>query len=121
MNSIDRHARKQVLLTRIAFERAELRRDVAGVQDAVHLPRLLRGALGGSVGRSLFGTAASRSGWIDAIVSLLGRYRVATGFLSGIAPVRRGRRGWPRMARLVGLAAAAWFGWRAVKGRDSSD
>ena len=118
-NPIDRHARKQVLLTRIAFERGELRRDMARVQQATHLPNLLRAAVGGRLGRSLFGSggASGRGGWVEMALSLLGRYRVTAALLGGAVPVLRGRRGWPRVLRLGGLAAAAWFGWRAVKGR----
>lgn len=120
--SIDRDARKQVLLTRIAFERVELRREFARVQQAAHLPNILRAALGGSLGRSLFGSGspAGAGGWIALALSLLGRYRVAAALLGGAAPVLRGRKGWRRLVRLGLLAAAAWLGWRAARGRGST-
>ena len=119
MRAIDRHARKQVLLTRIAFERIGLRRDVAQLEQAARLPRVLRTLLGGGLGRSLFGagTAPSASGWFNSALAVLRRYRVAAALLGGLVPVLRGRAGWPRIARLGLLAAAAWFGWRATRGR----
>jgi|GEM_PF-1412534 len=114
MNAMDRHARKQVLLTRIAFERAELRTELAQVNRAAHLPNLLRGAIGGRLGRSLFGAAgpAGQGGWVGLALSLLRRYRVAAALLGGAAPILRGRGGWRRIVRMGGLAAVAYFGWR---------
>lgn len=119
-NPMDRHARKQVLLTRIAFERSELRGEFARVNQAARLPNLLRGAVGGGIGRSLFGAAgpAGRGGWLGLTLSLLRRYRVAAALLGGAAPMLRGRGGWQRVVRLGGLAAAAYFGWRVAQGRD---
>jgi hypothetical protein len=120
MNPMDRHARKQVLLTRIAFERVELGRELARVNQAARLPNLLRGAVGGDLGRSLFGAAgaAGQGGWVGLALSLLRRYRVAAALFGGVAPLLGGRRGWRRWVRLGGLAAAAWLGWRALQGRD---
>ena len=122
MNAMDRHARKQVLLTRIAFERAELRGDLARVNAAARLPNLLRGAIGGSIGKSLFGAAgpAGQGGWVGLALSLLRRYRVAAALLGGAAPILRGRGGWRRVVRVGGLAAAAYFGWRFLQGREKS-
>ena len=120
MHSIDRHARKQVLLTRIAFERIELRRQVAQVRDAAQLPQLLRAAVGGGgLGRRLFGAGptAQAGGWLGFALQLLRRYRVAAALLGGVAPTLRGRGRWRRLLRLGLLGAAAWFGWRAARDR----
>lgn len=116
---MDRHARKQVLLTRIAFERAELRGDLAYVNKAARLPNLLRGAIGGNLGQSLFGAAgpAGQGGWVGLALSLLRRYRVAAALLGSAAPILRGRGGWRRVVRVGGLAAAAYVGWRFFQGR----
>ncbi len=116
---MDRHARKQVLLTRIAFERVELRSELARVNRAARLPNLLRGAIGGGLGQSLFGAAgpAGQGGWVGLALSLLRRYRVAAALLGGAAPLMRGRGGWRRVVRLGGLAAAAYAGWHVVQGR----
>ena len=120
MNPMDRHARKQVLLTRIAFERAALRSELAQVSQAVRLPNLLRGAIGGPIGRSMFGAAgpAGQGGWVGLALALRRRYRVAAALLGASAPVLRGRGGWRRVVRLGGLAAAAYVGWRFARGRD---
>ena len=123
LNSMDRHARKQVLITRIAFERAALRSEFAHVSAAARLPNLLRGAIGGNLGQSLFGAAgpAGQGGWVGLALSLLRRYRVAATLLGGAAPILRGRGGWRRVARIGGLAAAAYVGWRLVQGRRQGD
>ncbi len=120
MNAMDRHARKQVLLTRIAFERAELRAELAQVNKAARLPNLLRSAIGGNIGRSLFGAAgpAGQGGWVGLALSLLRRYRVAAALLGSAAATLRGRGGWRRVVRVGSLAAAAYFGWRFVQGRE---
>ena len=120
MNALDRHARKQVLLTRIAFESAELRGELARVNLAARLPNLLRGAIGGKLGKSLFGAAgpAGQGGWVGLALALLRRYRVAAALLGGAAPILRGRGGWRRVVRVAGLAAAGYFGWRFFQGRD---
>ena len=120
MNPIDRHARKQVLITRIAFERVALRAELAHLHQAARLPNLLRGAIGGSLGRSLFGTggAAGPGGWVSVALSLLSRYRVAAALLGSVAPVLRGRSGWRRLVRLGSLAAALYAGWRLAQRRD---
>jgi hypothetical protein len=113
--AMDRHARKQVLLTRIAFERTELRAQLAQVNRAAHWPNLLRGAIGGGLAQSLFGAAgvAGQGGWVGLALALLRRYRVAAALLGSAAPLLRGRRGGRRrLARLGGLAAAAYAGWR---------
>ena len=120
MNAIDRHARKQVLLTRIAFDRAELARAVAQVGASARVPNLLRAALGEGAARSLFGSggAGRTGGWVNLALALLSRYRFAATLLGAAAPVWRGRGRWRRVARTVGLTAAAWFGWRALRAHD---
>jgi hypothetical protein len=115
---MDRHARKQVLLARIAFERVEMQRDVARVRQAAHLPQLLRSVVGGGLGASLLGAGtAGQGGWLSLAMSLLGRYRVAAGLLASAAPLLGGRRGWRRVVRVGVFAAAAWLGWRVVRQR----
>ncbi len=123
MNALDRHARKQVLLTRIAFDRAELARDLAQVGASARVPNLLRAALGEGVARSLFGSrGTSRTdGWLGLALSLLRRYRVAATLLGVAAPVFRRRGRWRRVARIVGLTAAVALGWRALRARDADD
>lgn len=123
MNPIDRHARKQVLLTRIAFERATLRSELARVHEAAQLPNLLRGTLGVNLARSLFGQsgasgAAGPGGWLALALSLLRRYRVAVALLGGLAPALRGRGGWRRIFRLGSLAASLYAGWRLAQPRN---
>ena len=120
MNPIDRHARKQVLLTRIAFERATLRSELARVREAAQLPNLLRGTLGANLARSLFGAPgpAGPGGWVSLALSLLRRYRVAVALLGGLAPALRGRGGWRRILRLGSLAASLYAGWRLAQPRN---
>ena len=113
---MDRHAQKQVLLARIAYERIELRRDVAQVREAARLPQLLRAAVGAGLGQSLFG--ASWPAWLSPVLALLRRYRVAATLFGAVAPLLRGRAAqWRRIVRLSVLGLAAWFGWRAVRSR----
>lgn len=119
---MDRHARKQVLLTRIAFERAELRGELARVNQAARLPNLLRGAIGGNIAQALFGAAgpAGQGGWVGLGLALLRRYRLVAALLGGAAPILRGRGGLLRIVRLGGLAAAAYVGWRFLQGRQKA-
>jgi hypothetical protein len=116
---LDRHARKQVLLTRIAFERADLRSELARVNQAARFPALLKRAVGGGVANSLLGLGAN-AGWLGMAWRLLKRYRIAAALLGGAAPMLRQRSGWLRhLTRLGAFGAAAWFGWRALQGRDA--
>lgn len=119
---LDRHARKQLLLTRIAFERADLRSEVSRLNQAVRLPNLLRLAVGGGLAKSLLGGSAASgagAGWLGTAWALLKRYRVAAALLGTAAPLWR-RRGWVRNgARLGALGAAAWFAWRQLTGGDT--
>ena len=123
MNPIDRHARKQLLLTRITFERTELRNELARVRHAARPAHLLRGVFGAELARSLFGGAsgaAAHGGWIGVALSLLRRYRVAAALLGGVAPILRGRGGWRRIVKLGGIAAAVYAGWRLAHRQDSA-
>lgn len=120
MNAIERHARKQVLLTRIAFERAQLRADLAQVNQAARLPNLFRGVVGGKLATSLFGvpSPAGRTGWLGTAVSLLKRYRLAAALVGGVAPIVRGKGRWRRLLGLGGLTTAAYAGWQFLQSRD---
>ena len=125
---MDDFSRKQLLLTRIAIDRAELRANAAQVGQAIGVPLLLRAVLGADIGRALLGAGASgRADWLRAGLALLRRYRWAATLASGILPLlrprERGRKGWRRVLRLGAVGAAAWFGWRALrsKGGQSGD
>ena len=114
----DREARKQVLLTRIAFGRGDLRSELGRVQEAVRLPNLLRLAVGGGLIGSLLGSAApmAGAGWLGIAWQLVKRYRVAAALLGSAAPMLRSRGGL-RLGALVGLCSAAWLGWRRLRPR----
>lgn len=117
MNAAERHARKQVLLTRIAFTRNELRRDVAQVRRAAQAPQLLRAVVGPRLGATLLGGAATLQGdWLATALGWLRRYRAAAG-LVGALPLLRGGGRWRRLLRMAVTAGAGWFGWRAVRER----
>lgn len=120
MKTIDREAQKQVLLARIAYQRVELRRDLAQVREAATLPQLLRAALGGGGSgwrQALLGASgAAGAGWLGQAWSLLRRYRVVATLLGAVAPALGGRS--RRLVRLGLLGAAAWFGWRAARTRN---
>ncbi len=122
--TLDRDARKQLLLTRIAFERSALRRDLALVREATSVRHLLRGALPGGVGQALFGAnklPGNTAGWLALGLGLLRRYRTAATLLGGLAPTWSVRRGLRRVRRwgivAAALGAGAWFGWRALQRR----
>ena len=116
MNGVDRHARKQVLLARIAFTRNELRRDVTQLKRATHVPRLLRAVLGQKFGNALLG-AGVKGDWLTTGLAWLRRYRVAAALVGGVAPLLRGRGGWRRLLRIAVIAGAGWLGWRFVRDR----
>ena len=117
MKTTDREAQKQVLLARIAYQRIELRRDLARVREAARVPQLLRTVLGGGTwSQALLGTAGTRGvGWLGQAWALLRRYRVVATLLGALAPALGGRG--RRLVRLGVLGAAAWFGWRAARSR----
>ncbi len=123
MNSTERHARKQVLLTRIAFQRNELRREFAQLRLATKPRQLLRAlvgdSLGGTIGRALFGAGPAAAG--DRLaqgLAWLRRYRVAAALVSSVIPSLRGGRRWRRVLRIGVIAGAAWLGWRVVRKRE---
>lgn len=115
---MDAQVHKQLLLTRIALDRVELRFDLRLVRQAVSVPLLWRAVLGADLGRALFGGAKpGGTDWLRMAFTLLRRYRVAATILGGALPLLRGRRTWRRVALVGALGVAAWFGWRAVRGR----
>jgi len=118
---MDPLARKQMLLTRIALDRVELRFDMTRVRHAVSVPLLWRAFVGEDLGRALFsGAKTDGAGWLRVGLTLLRRYRLAATILASVVPVLRGRRIVRRVGLLGALGVAAWFGWRAVRGRPAS-
>lgn len=120
--TIDHDARKQLLLTRIAFERSLLRSDLIRVRQAASVPHLLRAALPGGVGQALFGAnhlPADTAGWVALALGLLRRYRTAAMLLGSLAPalglrhrLGRGMRRVRQVGMVVALGAGAWAAWR---------
>jgi hypothetical protein len=124
---LDAEARRQLLLTRIAFERGELRREVARLRQATALPQLLRSALGLRAGSGWFGAAggakagaradadSSSGDWVGTAFAWLRRYRLATTVLGtlfgGAAPLLRKRGRWRRAALLATAGGAAYWLW----------
>jgi len=115
---LDNEARRQLLLTRIAFERDELRMDIARLHQATTLPHLLRSIFGIRLKPDWFGSPSAGLGdWVSTGLSWLRRYRLATTVLGtlfgGAAPLLR-KRG--RRRRFVLLAAVAggvaYWVWR---------
>ncbi|HEY4066437.1 MAG TPA: hypothetical protein VGM74_06040 [Burkholderiaceae bacterium] len=123
MNAVDRHARKQVLLARIAFQRNEMQRDMAALREAAEPRQLLRAAIGrrfgGPLGRRLFGGARAPAGadLLTQALSWFKRYRGIAALVGGAVPVLRGGSGWGRALRIAVVAGAAWMGWRATRDR----
>ena len=118
--SHDPEARRQVLLTRIAFERSELRRDVERLRQATTLPHLIRSALGLRAGSGWFGAASSADAqggtdWISTALAWLRRYRLASSVLGalfgGAAPLLRKRGRWRRLVLLAAAGGAAYWVW----------
>jgi hypothetical protein len=115
VNPVERHARKQVLLTRIAFERVEMRRDITRLQHAARLPTLLRALLGIGPGRASSQAAGGNA--LALALSLWRRYRGAAMMLGSLVPLWRLARGWRRITLLAAVGSAAWVGWRALTRR----
>ena len=132
---LDTQARKQLLLTRIALERAEWVRDVDGLRRHLTpselLGSLLHRAGGGGWATALFGhrteDGAASPGWagrVMAIVLMLRRHPLWWPLLAGVWPWLRARRAARRPSSsfgglavaVVGLAGAA-AGWWWVRGR----
>jgi hypothetical protein len=112
---MDRDARKQVLLTRIAFERIELRRDMARLQEAASVPNLVRAAVGDNVARTIFGAMIpGKTAWLPLAMSLLRKYKVAATLLAGVTPALGGR-GLKRLTKYAAVASAAWAAWQVVR------
>ena len=124
---LDREARKQLLLTRIAVSRDDLRRDIAQIHRASHPTHLLRAVVGDGVGSTLRRALAGRRGggtdvadWVGIAFAWLRRYRVAMSLVGGVLPLLRGRRPWRRLVKLAGLGAVAWVATRALRARGGS-
>jgi len=123
MSPVERHARKQVLLTRIAFQRNELRRELAQVRHATEPRQLLRAligdSLGGTIGRTLFGSTGSTASGdlLSQALAWLRRYRVAATLIGSVLPMLRGGSRWRRVLRTGVIAGAAWLGWRVMRNR----
>lgn len=122
MSYPDRHAQKQVLLARIAYERLELRRDMARLREATGWAGVLREIVGGGfLGRAFPGAAAGKLGAASLFGlarSLLRRYRVVSAVFGAGAAVLGGRRGaWRRLVKVGVIGAAAWLGWQVVRSR----
>lgn len=111
---MDPALRKQIVLTRIALERLELRRDITQLQVSVKVPRLWRAFVGSAIGPARRADGAALP-WTDWARWLLRRYRLAATLLAATSPLwrrspsaHRGRR----VLVVVGAAAAAWAAWR---------
>lgn len=121
MTPIDRDARKQLLLTRIAFERSMLRSDVGRLREAASVTHLLRSALPGGIGQALIGAnrlPANTAGWLALGLGLLRRYRTAAALVGGLAPafgLRRTLRSARRLGVVALLGTGAWYAWRVFK------
>lgn len=129
---MDAQVRKQLLLTRITLDRVELRYGAARLRQSVGAPLLWRALVGADIGKALFGSSfggakTDAAGWLRLGLTLLRRYRLAATVLGGLAPLlglRRsaksgGRSIWRRAARLAVIGTAAWFGWRALRSRNT--
>ena len=131
---VDPEARRQLLLTRIAFERNELRRDVERLREATTLPHLVRSALGlrpgagGWFGGATSTDAQGHTDWLRTGLAWLRRYRLATSVIGtlfgGAAPLLRkhGRWRWRRYVLLASAAggAAYWLWNNTRRGGGSS-
>lgn len=123
---LDRDARKQLVLTRIALERAQWTREVDAVQFAAQpkqlFPLLVRTAFGpGWVSQLFAGPAASaRGAAAQGLASrlaqglvLLRSYPVIWSLLGTAIPWLGARRGMRRVVLLAavgtGVAAATWY------------
>lgn len=130
-SSLDKAARKQVLLTRIAFERSQMRGDVAQLKESSQFSNLLRGFFSGNKWtRSLFGSGRSRSsgssrnrgrsrsgpqeGWLPAAMTLFSRYRTAATVVAALTPILGSWAGIGRLLKWGGLATAGFVGWRTL-------
>lgn len=140
MPMIDREARKQLLLTRIAMERAEWIREVGALRNELSPSELLASAVRAAVGvrwaQALFGGqrpasaggAGSRSlvGRVFQLVWTVRRHPILWSLAGGILPWLQRRRQSPRRRvwfgglGVLGVAAAATAGWWVWSRRASS-
>jgi hypothetical protein len=120
-NAAERHARRQLLLTRIAFQRHELRSDVELLRHSLEPRQLLRAVVGdsfgGAVGRLFRGRAMPTGDLLSQALGWLRRYRMAAALVGGAAPLLRGGGRWRRWLRVAAIAGASWLGWRTIKDR----
>lgn len=132
---LDTQARKQLLLTRIAFERTEWVRDVDTLRRHLTpselLGSLLHRAGGGGFATALFGhreDGAASPGWagrVMALVMMVRRHPLWWPLIAGVWPWLRKRRSVPGRSRssgklllgTVGLAGAVLGGWWLSRGR----
>jgi hypothetical protein len=126
---MDPQLRKQLLLTRIALDRVELRYGTTQVRQSFGAPLLWRALVGAGVGKASFGGGKTdAAGWLRLGLTLLRRYRLAATVLGGLAPLlglRRQAKGglrstWRRALGLAAIGTAAWFGWRALRSGSGS-
>lgn len=125
---LDTQARKQLLLTRIALERADGVRDVDALRQRLTMPELLAGLVhragGGGWVSALFGhrgdDTAAPAGWAGRLLSIalmVRRHPLWWPLVAGVLPWLRGRsrqaarrpgRGKWLVAAVTAGAAAAW-------------
>jgi hypothetical protein len=127
---LDPEARRQLLLTRIAYEREALRRDITRVKAASTPAQLLRTAFGVRLKPGLFSGAQNATGpdgWFTTALAWLRRYRMVStlvGTLFGsAAPLLRRGGGLRRIVMLAASAAAAFAAyqaWQRSRGGDDS-
>lgn len=127
---LDAEARRQLLLTRIAYEREALRRDVVQLRNASTLPQLLRTVFGLQIKPGRFaaaaGSATGPEGWFTTALSWLRRYRMvstlAGTLFGGAAPLLKRRGGLRRFVLLAAAGAAAFAAAQAwLRSRDGTD
>lgn len=132
---LDAQARKQLLLTRIALERAEWVREVDALRrhltPAEIVGSLLQRAGGGGLATALFGhrgdAGAAAPGWagrVMALVLAVRRHPLWWPVMAGVWPWLRKRRAAPGRPRsssrlllgALGVAGAAFGGWWLWRG-----
>lgn len=112
---MDPEARRQLLLTRIALNRAAMRVALAEVRHAASMRRLLGSAIGGALwgGGDGEGRRLGSQGWARVAWTLLRRYRVAAAALGLMPSVAGHWRGLARLTLVALAAGGAWRLWRA--------
>jgi len=118
---MDRQARRQLILTRTALERAELVIDLERVRRTVDVSQWFRAALRPSVLRNFFGDGdAGDQRWTRIALLLLRRYRLVGAAFGLLAPLLRGRS-WLRSLLIASIVAAAtWAAWQALRAADAT-